>query len=98
MIMGVGLQVCCQSMRCSASLKMETEFPPKEAFRSSGVNVHRENRTVTATHGSYQDDGLLETSSLEAKKKKIIESWTPRLLSEKKPSAILNSAPGRNSC
>lgn len=35
-----------------------------------GVNVHREHRTVTATHGSYQDDGLLETSSLEAKKKK----------------------------
>lgn len=49
---------------------METEFPPKEAFRSNGVIVHREHRTVTATHGSYQDDGLLETSSLEAKKKK----------------------------
>ena len=78
--------MCCRSMRCSASLKMETEFPPKEAFRSNGVIVHREHRTVTATHGSYQDDGLLETSSLEAKKKKIIESQTPRLLSEKKPS------------
>ena len=79
--------MCYRSMTCSASLKMETEFPPKEAFRSNGVIVHREHRTVTATHGSYQDDGLLETSSLEAKKKKkIIESRTPRLLSEKKPS------------
>ena len=55
------------------------------------VSMYTESTELLLPHteATKMMDSFLETSSLEAKKKKkrkIIESWTPRLLSEKKPS------------